>query len=92
MQAALPALYLIVPKKRYRLAVDRNRVKRVVKAQLALHLGEFLNTHQWVFRTPANKATGVCINPHTHDFCLAIQALAQQALNKLAAAAYTQHQ
>jgi RNase P protein component len=79
------ALYLIVPKKRYRFAVDRNRVKRVVKAQLACILGKQAQQYQWVFRMPANKAKGVCLNPHTQAFAAAIEALIQQAQYKIGA-------
>ncbi len=77
------ALYLIVPKKRYRYAVDRNRVKRVVRAQLACVLGEQMPHYQWLFRTPANKAKGVCLNPHTQAFTTAIVELIQQAQYKI---------
>jgi RNase P protein component len=78
------ALYLIVPKKRYRYAVDRNRVKRVVRAQLACVLGEQALQYQWVFRTPANKAKGVCLNPQTQAFTAAIVTLLEQARQKIA--------
>jgi RNase P protein component len=78
------ALYLIVPKKRYRYAVDRNRVKRVVRAQLACVLGNYAPQYQWVFRTPANKAKGVCLNPQTQAFTAAIVALLEQARQKIA--------
>lgn len=77
------ALYLIVPKKRYRYAVDRNRVKRVVRAQLACVLGEKAQHYQWVFRTPASKAKGVCLKPHTKAFTTAVTELIQQAQSKV---------
>ncbi len=79
------ALYLIVPKKRYRYAVDRNRVKRVVRAQLTCILGSHAQQYQWAFRTPANKAKGVCLNPQSHAFTVAIVELFEQALQKMTA-------
>ncbi len=77
------ALYLIVPKKRYRHAVDRNRVKRVVRAHIKTLLGDQATQYQWVFRTPANKASGICTNPHSAAFSHAIVDLIKHAQLKL---------
>jgi hypothetical protein len=37
-----------------------------------------------VFRTPANKAKGVCLNPQSQAFTAAIVELLEQALKKIA--------
>ncbi len=76
-------LGLIVPKKAYVLAVDRNRIRRVLRAQCLILAQELPFTVQVLFRIKATAkkngksktmdAPTVNSNPHSAEFAVAIR-------------------
>lgn len=82
-------LGLIVPKKAYGLAVDRNRIRRILRAQCLLLAQDLPRSVQLLFRIKATAKKGAKTqpavapqafnsNPHSAEFAAAVQ----QGLNK----------
>ncbi len=84
-------LGLIVPKKAYALAVDRNRVRRVLRAQCQ-QLGSQMSQHcpqtiQVLFRIKSAKKgekKPLFPNPHSAEFVASVQKGLAQTLKNLA--------
>jgi ribonuclease P protein component len=89
------ALGLIVPKKAYALAVDRNRIRRVLRAHSFNLIKELPFPIQVLFRikstlkkgSPKKKALTheafVAVNPHSAAFSLAVQDGLSKAISAL---------
>jgi RNase P protein component len=80
-------LGLIVPKKAYPLAVDRNRIRRVLRAQCFLLAQALPCTVQLLFRIKTakkgEKKNALAFNPHNLEFSAAVKQGLEKTLTAL---------